>query len=451
MTQTRTDVAPLSDVTSRGRRKAIREHFDIGAFGVNAFTADGGERVINEHDETGSSGPGQEELYFVFSGEALFTVDGEEVAAPAGTFVFVPDPAAKRGATAREDDTTVLAVGAPRGEAYSVSPWEDSANFWPHYEAGDYERAIEVLTAYLEENPDHRGTLYNLACCESLAGRKEEALDHLGRALELDDGGLRDFARTDSDFEPLHGDAAFERLVAGAEGTEEPSGQAPGRPAGGERRYRAAHLSEIQKQPGSEGSTWIRVRRHLDVGGFGVNAYSPGEATRRVIEDHTESGPAAGRHEELYLVTQGRARFTVGDEELDAPAGTLVFVRDPETNRGAVAEDSDTTVLALGGKRGEAYEVAAWEDFADAWPHYRAKEYDRAIEIFGQALERHPDNPSGLYNLACCESLSGRPDEAIEHLTRAVELNEPFREYAKTDSDFDPVRDDPRFAALVGG
>ena len=216
-----------------------------------------------------------------------------------------------------------------------------------------------------------------------------------------------------------------------------------------DRPWESAHLSEVGSQPGVEGSTWITIRRHFDVGAFGVNAYSAHEAGGRVIEDHNETGSGAGRHEELYLVTSGRARFTVGGEELDAPAGTLVFVRDPETQRGALAEEPGTTVLAVGGKRGEAYAISPWEEFAAAWPHYQEKDYAKAIEVFRRALEKYPDNASGLYNLACCESLVGEREAALEHLRRAIELNEDFREYAKTDTDFDAIRDDPTFPAAA--
>jgi hypothetical protein len=55
-----------------------------------------------------------------------------------------------------------------------------------------------------------------------------------------------------------------------------------------------------------------------------------------------------------------------------------------------------------------------------------------------------------LYNLACCESLAGRKADAIEHLRQALELSDQFRDYAKGDSDFDPIRGDPAFRKLIG-
>jgi quercetin dioxygenase-like cupin family protein len=52
---------------------------------------------------------------------------------------------------------------------------------------------------------------------------------------------------------------------------------------------------------------------------------------------------------------RGRARFTVGEEEAEAPAGTLVFVP-PKVFRGAVAAEDGTIVFAVGGTVGEALE-----------------------------------------------------------------------------------------------
>ena len=64
-------------------------------------------------------------------------------------------------------------------------------------------------------------------------------------------------------------------------------------------------------------------------------------------------------------------------------------------------------------------------------------------------IEAHPEYPGPLYNLACCESLAGRKDDAIKHLRLAIEGNEPFRPMAAEDSDFDPIRDEPAFKELV--
>ena len=75
------------------------------------------------------------------------------------------------------------------------------------YEAKDYERAIELMAQVAEAWPDDAMVLYNLACYESLAGRLEEAIAHVRRALELDPS-LEAMADADADFDPIRDDLA---------------------------------------------------------------------------------------------------------------------------------------------------------------------------------------------------------------------------------------------------
>jgi quercetin dioxygenase-like cupin family protein len=184
----------------------IRRTLGVSAFGINAWTATADDQqIIGEHDE--ASGEAHEELYVVLSGHATFTLDGDEVDAPAGTFVHVPDPSVKRGA-AGSAGTTVLVVGAKPGEAFTPSQWERSAEalrFWP---AEEWDKAIEVLEGHLAETPDHAGTHYNLACAHARAGRSEVALDHLARAVELQ-ASFAGFAQTDDDLVSIRDDARF--------------------------------------------------------------------------------------------------------------------------------------------------------------------------------------------------------------------------------------------------
>ena len=218
-----------------------------------------------------------------------------------------------------------------------------------------------------------------------------------------------------------------------------------------ERSFEVAHLDDLDRIPvGRHGLMWRPVRRRLGIEAFGVNAYTADEAGQEVVEHHDETGSGAGKHEELYVVVRGHARFTLDGEEIDAPTGTFVFVRDRAVKRGAHAREAGTTVLALGGKPGEVFQVSPWEYYFAAIPAFRDKDYARGIEIVREGLERYPDNPSVLYTLACLESLAGDVDSAIEHLRRAA-LDRQVAEWAKDDSDLDPIRDDPRFESAVAG
>jgi mannose-6-phosphate isomerase-like protein (cupin superfamily) len=183
---------------------------------------------------------------------------------------------------------------------------------------------------------------------------------------------------------------------------------------------------------------WRPVRRTLDIGAFGINAYVAPNAGDDVVEEHTES---TLRHEEVYVVLTGRAKFTLGDETLDAPTGTIVFIRDPLVRRHARAEEPGTQVLAIGGPRDEAYEPSPWEDVFAAEPHRAAGDYETYAAALASALEKRPDHPATLYNLACAEALAGHADDALTHLRRAVELRPETADWAREDEDFASLRD----------
>jgi hypothetical protein len=131
--------------------------------------------------------------------------------------------------------------------------------------------------------------------------------------------------------------------------------------AGGE-GWSAARLGEIPSAGSGEQQDWKPLRHHFGIRAFGVNAWIGRDPGDEVIEDHDELQPqGAAGHEELYVVTAGRATFTIAGERLDAPAGTAVFVRDPALRRVAVAEEPGTTVLAVGGWPDRPFEPSDWE------------------------------------------------------------------------------------------
>ena len=204
------EILELDD--GRAPMRAVRHHFGITAFGVNAWIApEAGARVINEHDE--SEPDSQEELYLVLRGRASFEVDGEQFDAAAGTFVFVR-PGVKRTAFGKEPGTTIIAVGGVAGEPYEPGGWELFAPVRPLYEAGDYAQAAERGRELLAGDPPYADLFYNVACCESRAGQKDQAIAHLRRAIELSER-TRPFLDGDSDLDPIRQDPAFKELLAG--------------------------------------------------------------------------------------------------------------------------------------------------------------------------------------------------------------------------------------------
>jgi tetratricopeptide (TPR) repeat protein len=209
-----------------------------------------------------------------------------------------------------------------------------------------------------------------------------------------------------------------------------------------QRPWEVAHCAQIPKL----GPRRTAVRQHFDIRAFGANVYTA-DSGERVIDDHDETVEG---HEELYLVLSGHAVFTVADEEVDAPPGTFVFVRDPAVQRTAVARKDGTAIFIAGGRAGEPFEPSGWELGSAAHPFYERGDYEGAIEALRPVVEQHPDNAVAVYNLACYEALAGRRDGALEHLRRAAELREDLRRLAQEDSDFDPIGDDPEFLAITG-
>ena len=185
---------------------------------------------------------------------------------------------------------------------------------------------------------------------------------------------------------------------------------------------------------------WKPVRKTLGVTAFGINAYTAANAGDEVVEDHDET-PLG--HEEIYAVITGHATFTVDGEEVDAPAGTLVFLDDPKQQRAAHAVEAGTTVLAIGGLPG-AHEVSAWEYIFPSLPARNAGDWDTARDMLEEAL-READRPAIHYHLACVEARAGNRERAIEELLVAVERRPQLLAPAQTDADLESIRDDPRF------
>jgi tetratricopeptide (TPR) repeat protein len=197
--------------TDDGRQRFdVRRRFDITSFGTNAYRAPSGVDVIREHDETLLGDAGQEELYIVLNGAATFEIDGEAVEAPAGSLVLVR-PTAKRKATAKDDGTTILVVGGTPGEAYDPTP-EEAGEAMLAYGEGDYETAVAKQLVVVEKRPEDPVAHFNAACFEARAGRADDAIEHLRRAVEINDR-IKELIRTDEDMDSLREDPRFEVLA----------------------------------------------------------------------------------------------------------------------------------------------------------------------------------------------------------------------------------------------
>jgi hypothetical protein len=112
-----------------------------------------------------------------------------------------------------------------------------------------------------------------------------------------------------------------------------------------------------------------------------------------------------------------------------------------------VAKESNTTVLAIGGKPG-LHEVSDWEYFFPSLPLIEAGDYDAARLVLEEALAE--TNGGAIhYKLACVEALAGNKERAFEELKIAADSAERFRAHAVENDDLASLRDDPRFAELT--
>jgi mannose-6-phosphate isomerase-like protein (cupin superfamily) len=208
--------------------------------------------------------------------------------------------------------------------------------------------------------------------------------------------------------------------------------------------YTLAHLDQITEM--SDGrQPWRPVRHHFGITSFGANTWTGHRAGDRIINEHDEEG----ENEELYFVHRGRARFELDGDQVDAPEGTFVFAK-PGVKRTAFAEEPETTILALGGTPGQAYEPDGWELWAPVGPLYQEGNYAEAADMARDIVEANPGYPALLYNLACCESLAGRRDDAVRHLRSAIERSDQLRRLAAEDDDIAAIRDDPAIRELLG-
>ena len=198
--------------------------------------------------------------------------------------------------------------------------------------------------------------------------------------------------------------------------------------------WQAVHLDEIDPITVAGDLQWRPVRRTLGIEAFGINAYTSAEIGGEVVEEHTEESL---RHEEIYLVIAGRATFTLDGEEVDAPTGTIVHLPDPAVRRAAVSREPGTTVLAVGGKRGEPFTPSGWE------VSFRANHMPpaEAVRMIEEWVAGHPDDPAAFYNLACFQVRAGNRDGALESFRQAFELDpDRVRKWSAGDTDLDPIR-----------
>lgn len=75
--------------------------------------------------------------------------------------------------------------------------------------------------------------------------------------------------------------------------------------------------------------------------------------------------------------------------------------------------------------------------------------YEEARDQFEAILAASPEADFAHYGMALLSSMTGQAEEALDHLTHAIQLNPANRIQARSDPDFVDMADDPRFTELL--
>lgn len=210
--------------------------------------------------------------------------------------------------------------------------------------------------------------------------------------------------------------------------------------------YVIVDLNELEAFPYHQrgGQKLLPIQRITNFQPAGMNGWigDPGEP---LVPEHAEDSD----NEELYVVVQGRATFTVDGNSFDAPAGTLVHAL-PGELRSAKSEEPSTIIAAIGATIGQPFDNPGWTSFVVADALRREGRLDEARVAVAEMLALHPNAWHAPYNAACFESLAGNADAAFDHLRRAKKMDpEGVKPYLAEDADLDSIRDDPRFQELL--
>lgn len=154
----------------------------------------------------------------------------------------------------------------------------------------------------------------------------------------------------------------------------------------------------------------------------------------------------------------GIVRFATGREEKGLESFQEALRLEPSWSR----PHSDMAILyRLTGRMDEAIrEVEAALTIEPSHPinHYNygvildlLKRHAEARTRYETAIEQSPGLPPALYNLACSYARDGNIKTALPFLIESILLDEAFREEARFDPDFEPVRNNPEFISVLEG
>jgi Flp pilus assembly protein TadD len=294
------------------------------------------------------------------------------------------------------------------------------------------DEAIEAHRKASSFDDYHAIALYNLGCAYALAGRPDDAFEALAGA-QAAGWRLRDYAFSDSDLESLRQDPRLGDLLA-----REPVGMRDKiqMVLARARQYVDQHAPQAKQQLSG---IMQQAMQHAQVMLFQLQEklaqderFAPiAQKLQRWLGGHTHTGE------------QDEAAGDAQPSEAQAAAEALVAKARQHQQAGEWAEAAS----AYGALTEHAPDNAQlW--FALAYSLHMAGDYEQAIEAHKKSATFDQTRGIALYNLACAYALTGRADEALEALAASREAGFDISS-ARSDSDLDSLRDDPRLEELL--
>ncbi len=168
---------------------------------------------------------------------------------------------------------------------------------------------------------------------------------------------------------------------------------------------------------------------------------SPSVAAKPVSHSSTATAPVFHQYQAaVQLVQQGKFEKAIAAFEKVLPAAPPEIIERCRMYIQTCQRQMSENGLAF---------TTPEERYDYAISQLNAGYFDDAAEQLQIILAEHPDADYALYGLAILDSITGRAQECLDNLARAIELNPRNRLQARSDNDFQSMVDDPRFTELL--
>jgi len=285
---------------------------------------------------------------------------------------------------------------------------------------GEYVKALADFTYQLELTPEDAEAYNNRGIIHYFMGNYDEALVDYNRALELDPEDAVTYNNRGIFYANIR--QYNKALIDYSHALElEP-----------ENTMVYYNRGSIYSDIGEYSKALADFNHILDLNPEDIRVYSRrgliydvmGEY-KKALADYNRAIELNPEDAQMVYYNRGTIFLVLGDHEQALADYTSVLELDP---------NNEVAVLGYN-NRGTIYRALG--------------DYDKALADYTHALELDPNDPIASYNIACLHSQQSRLAEACAWLEKVIVLDESWREAARTDPAFDPIRNAPCFQALM--